>query len=519
MSDDPDREFLLNGIEKGFDIIDPNCVPSPVEMKNHISASVKNPNFQKVHAQVLVEIENGNYQEVDTPPIIVSPLGAIPKPDGGVRLIHDCSRPTGQSVNSYVLEQEKFKFQSVDDAAKLVQPGSFMAKVDLKSAYRSVSISDHSKQVTGLKWVVNGHEKYFVDTKLPFGAKLAPGIFHKLSQAVCRFMANRGFPNVIAYLDDFFITDSTMDKCAHTLCCLIKLLRELGFSINWKKVVDPCKKLTFLGIEIDSVDMVLRLSEEKVRDINKELASFASRSRASKKQFQSLVGKLNWAAAVVRGGRVFLRRIIDKIVVLKHQHHKARLDSEMLADINWWRMFMLNFNGRSLILNDKHVVAVYTDACLEGGGGHWGDSWFYVNWNLDCNQYSESHINIKEVLAAVSAAQIWGPSWSNHKVILFSDNATTVAGINKGTSRNKSIMCLLRYLFWLSACHNFQIKACHIPGKNNISADVISRLHEKEAFSSIYNPLRFANPGNGIIQCMSRVTTLFLLCRHGWSAD
>ena len=60
-----------------------------------------------------------------------------------------------------------------------------MAKVDLKSAYRSVRISNQSQEVTGLKWTFpNRHDYTFIDTKLPFGSKLAPGIFHRLSQAV-----------------------------------------------------------------------------------------------------------------------------------------------------------------------------------------------------------------------------------------------------------------------------------------------------------------------------------------------
>ena len=45
------------------------------------------------------------------------------------------------------------------------------------------------------------------DTRLPFGAKLAPTIFHKLTQAVRRMMNRRGFDLVIVYLDDFFIVE------------------------------------------------------------------------------------------------------------------------------------------------------------------------------------------------------------------------------------------------------------------------------------------------------------------------
>ena len=142
-----------------------------------------------------------------------------------------------------------------------------------------------------------------------------------------------------------------------------------------------------------------------------------------------------------------------------------------------------------------------------------------MNWHLDCPNFEDVHINVKEVLAAVYAAQYWGPEWANQKVIVFSDNVTTVASINKGTSRNKSIMGLLRYLFWLSAAGNFVIKACHIPGKNNERADAISRLHESSSFWSVLNPMCRPGPWGFPSQTISWAASRFLLCRHSRSAD
>jgi hypothetical protein len=506
-------------VHHGFDIIDPGCALARAEVPNHPSASPSSPFFDMVNDQVFTEIANGNYVEVGQPPIIVSPLGAIPKSDSSVRLIHDCSRPVGGSVNSYVSSTDKFKFQSVDDASNLVTPGAYMAKVDLKSAYRSVKISSHSQLATGLKWYVNGKPKYFVDTKLPFGAKLAPGIFHRLSMAVKRIMHRKGFSNIVAYLDDFFICYPTFEECAEALRVLVALVRKLGFMVNWSKVVDPCQYITFLGIDIDSVNMQLVLSPDKLEGIRGEISKFVCRKRASKRQFQVLIGKLNWAAAVVRGGRVFLRRIIDAIKPLKDNTHKVRLNNNVLADIYWWKHFMETFNGKTLMLETKQVAAVYTDACTEGGGAHWGSNFFYVNWHLDCPTFEDCHINIKEVLSVVWAAHHWGHLWSNLKVCIFTDNMTTVSAINKCSSKNSVIMGLLRYLFWLSATNNFHLKAVHIPGKNNIVADVISRLHEPGAFWSINNPLScnrgLAYPN----QCLSWSSSRFLLCRHSTVGD
>ena len=110
-------------------------------------------------------------------------------------------------------------------------------------------------------------------------------------------MSCRGF-TIVAYmdLDDFLICESK-DRCRLALNTLVHLLRKLRFMINWLKVVDPTTSITFLGIEIDSSTMELRLPADKLSLLRLELDDFKVRKRASKKELQSLAGKLNWASA------------------------------------------------------------------------------------------------------------------------------------------------------------------------------------------------------------------------------
>ena len=110
-------------------------------------------------------------------------MRVIPKPDGGVRLIHDCSQPAGKSVNDYCTTDWKQTFSRVDDAAALVTEGCYMAKWDLKCAFRSLELSKHSQKVTGFKWQFGKQTVFIKDKRLPFGSKLAPGIFNRLTQA------------------------------------------------------------------------------------------------------------------------------------------------------------------------------------------------------------------------------------------------------------------------------------------------------------------------------------------------
>ena len=289
LSDDFDKCFLLDGIVNGFNIVDDDVTPLPADCHNYLSAT--DPEVRhKVESQIKWEIEHGNYEISVKRPVIISALGAIPKHDStDIRLIHDCSRPVGTSVND-LASKYSVKYQTMDEAVKLSTPGCFYAKIDLKSAYRSVNIHPSNYDLTGIKWVFQGDgaPTYMFDKKLPFGARKSPAIFHRLTQSVRRMMARRGFSDIVVYLDNFLIIERSQQRCLQAMNTLVYLLRSLGFAINWSKVIDPCHKIEFLGIELDSINLCLTLPERKMHDTLELLHWFKGKNRASKKQLQRL---------------------------------------------------------------------------------------------------------------------------------------------------------------------------------------------------------------------------------------
>ena len=177
----------------------------------------------------------------------ISALGAIPKPESQeVRLIHDRSRPKDNSLNSQITESESFSYQTIHDALKHIKHKSFLAKLDIRKAYRQVPLHPSNYRATGLSWQLKLKEHlefefiYLYDTKLPFGASKAPEIFHRLSQSVIGIMQRKGY-TVIAYLDDFLLIEDTYERCLQGFNTLIELLQILDFSINWGKAIYPCQ--------------------------------------------------------------------------------------------------------------------------------------------------------------------------------------------------------------------------------------------------------------------------------------
>lgn len=479
LDNDPDKDFLLQGIAEGFRLTDEHAVFQPAFQDNYSSATGRTNRVQ-VESQIQFELSHGHYKLCNSPPTIISALGAIPKPDSTqVRLIHDCSQPAGSSLNDFA-SVDKMSFETIDDAVKLMSPKCFLAKVDLQSAYRSVAIHPDDYMATGLQWIFAGDSMptYMFDSRLPFGARRAPGIFHRLTQAVKRMMHSRGFTGLVVYLDDFLILESSYERCLDAMHTLIKLLRQLGFSISWKKVEGPTQRLTFLGIEFNSETQTLHLPMAKLQEFRTLLTEFRTRTRASRRQLQQLAGKLNWACQVIRGGRTYLRRILNLIQPLRQANHKIRLDNNFYADIDWWINYIDLFNCRPVFAIPTVDAPVFMDACSSASGIFFNGDWQYTVFNWDWPDIADFHINYKEVLSLILAARRWGHLWTNCNVKIFTDNTTARAIINKGTCRNPVVMCYLRELFWIAATHNFSVQAVYIRGSSNILADSISRLHE-----------------------------------------
>lgn len=479
---DCDRDFLLDGIENGFRITDKDSVVVPVESENHRSAHQYK---DLVEAELMRQIEEGNYVVASTKPAIISPLAAIPKDDGSVRLIHDGSRPFGCAMNNYATMRPE-RFQTIDDACKLAKPNYWCAKLDLKAAYRSVPIHSDDYKVTGFKWRFAGDSQptYLFDSRLPFGSTLAPSHFHRLSQAVARCMRRRGWKDVVVYIDDFLVIAPTYDLCNQALHCLINLVRRLGFYVSWSKVVGPTQHITFLGIDIDTRACSLSLGREKLHKIQQQLQDFSTKKRASKRQLQRLAGLLNWACQAVRGGRFFLRRLLDTMQPLQQQHHKAKLSADFRKDIEWWMSFLYVFNG-TVYYNRGETHHVHVDACRKATGAFWRGDFQYVVFQKDQAAASQLHINYKEVCAVVNAVQRWAPDWAHSSVIVHTDSSVAKAIINRGRSKNRYINTLLRKLFWLGERYGFTVRAIHVPGSINIIPDTISRLHEADNCSKL----------------------------------
>jgi hypothetical protein len=262
---DSNAAFILDGIENGFKLVDSNVDPPTSRCRNYKSTLGENRDL--VEAQIKKEVDMGRYIVCEDPPQLVSALGAIPKSAGKIRIIHDLSRPDGGMNRSAV--DTSVHYPTLDDATKHMTITSYLAKIDLREAYRSIPVHKSCFGFTGLQWqfLNNDSATYMFDSRLPFGASLSCKIFQSLTDAIVRMLKCRNIIS-IGYVDDFMIVCDSLDSCTSALKTIIDLVESLGLTVNEDKVAGPSQKLIFLGVEVDCRRRTLSLPPKKLLELS-----------------------------------------------------------------------------------------------------------------------------------------------------------------------------------------------------------------------------------------------------------
>ena len=117
-----------------------------------------------------------------------------------------------------------------------------LAKVDIRSAYRIVPVHPEDRLLLGMMW----EQAFYVDTT----------------------------------------------ECAEHLTILLATFKELGVPVAAEKLEGPATRLVFLGIEIDTEEMVVRLPLDKLLELKVLVGKWLSRKSCGHQELQSLAGKL-----------------------------------------------------------------------------------------------------------------------------------------------------------------------------------------------------------------------------------
>ena len=198
-------------------------------------------------------------------------------------------------------------------------------------------------------------------------------------------------------------------------------------------------------------------------------------------------------------GCPFIRRIYALIHKtgerIPRKGERRRVSKELAEDLTIFRSFLCKGAPDTVreipfMSSAGHDVELFADAatgpntgfgCVFGTrctAGFWADTNL---WSLFSGGMDRPNISVLETLAIITAVLTWQDELRGKWVLLHSDNSNMVHWINKQSLPLTLPMHLLKTLFLTCLQKQIYLRALHIPGVLNITADWLSHNREDKA--------------------------------------
>jgi len=484
----------------------------------------------------------------------VAPLGAVTKKDSGkARCVIDLTRA---GVNGQ-LPLLLFTFPALQDVVSDLYSSAWFFKCDLRDAFFHQKVLPPSNRLLGIRDPRSGLVYFY--NALPFGLSVSP-FFHskavaefqqrirehpsfagvRLVQNVCDGpLHHRRFPPVYHVGADNVITSTAHIYCDDLMGTSPSLLRArlalrfvifpvgaaLGLTFKQSKTVAPTQHgVDALGIGVDTRNTnegpTLVVPEARLRDLRPRAHRMLSAAQANqpiaRRALASLAGSLCSVSAAIPAGNTFLRRVYDVIHSLdmpfslrphRNDYSGHVMPSEgLVADLRWWTQLLDTHNGRTLKrTRDITLVHSITDASGTGVGAtvtnNRNDEAHYLSgiWPQKFQHFSSNWRELRAILLALQRVRRSQPNLLRGAVVYsFTDNSTAAFNINRGSSKSKRLMHMIRELKLLEVELDCTVVSIWVSGDTMIrqGTDSLSRgvLHGKPSDSLCLLPTDAAAP-------------------------
>ena len=131
------------------------------------------------------------------------------------------------------------------------------------------------------------NDHFYIDKCLPMGYAISCNIFEKFATF------QSGLNTLDHYVDDFiFAGRRGSEHCQQLMHTFINISEELGVPLSEEKTIGPVTNLTFLGLEINTNDMTVKIPQQMIISLNALLVQIFKKKKIVLKELQSLVGSL-----------------------------------------------------------------------------------------------------------------------------------------------------------------------------------------------------------------------------------
>ena len=268
-----------------------------------------------------------------------------------------------------------------------------------------------------------------------------------------------------------------------------------------------------IGFRFDGIKRTVHLPPEKAAAYIKEAHRILRRKTVPIKALQALVGKLRHASVILPAAKGFFTPLNDamkgspKIIGLGQNSEIRAALYDLISLIRL--LGSRPTHVRELVPDMPHYVG-YHDAAAEGAGGVWFslvDTMQPVVWReafpsdisseviSDDNpsgRLTNSDLELAAEVLAIGVALSSAPTVKHAPLGTLCDNTPTVSWIDRMASKSKSPTAgrLLRGLaFMLYTCHAGRLTTVHVPGVDNVMADIASRPSKAQTMFCAPSPL------------------------------
>ena len=440
----------------------------------------------------------------------ISPLMTAPKKPSSRRAVFDAtfgdlSLNNNTPCDQYMGQPISFSYPKIDDFKRLVLtkgPKCWIWKRDLSRYFLQIPLDPVEYNLMGFVWRC----ALFFFAGLMFGIRHAGLQGQRITSAVTWIHQRLGLEtceeqpyNSINYSDDIGGCERTFERALQSYNALADLLTDLGLAESKSKAHKPSTSMPYLGVNFDTVRMIMSIPAEKLTEVRDEIAAWSKKTKATKKGLQQLLGKLFWVSRCIKYSRGFMARLLNQLTSMHTlpDNKKVALPEDCRLDIGWWARYLRRFNGVECMYQDDPMdlsldqlldtssLVNCGDAQPMGGGAYFGSEYWsrpFPRWLQD----TRNDIHVKEFWVALVSAWLWGESWRGKVVYVFCDNVAVVETLEKEKPSDPKLQELLREYLYVVCTRGFTPKFRRIGTKDNEVADFISRRHDPTATEAFF---------------------------------